>query len=497
MEEEQVSQKKEQKKVGAKTPKSVTGILGVGKDRDYFIEQLSVLLSSGMDLLAALSSIKEEVSSNRMKRELDRIYRNVEAGMPLWKALEISKVMPSYFVSLVKIGESSGMLVENLKVVSLQYQKDKSFKARVASAMVYPVFVLVITLVVGLATAILVLPRITGVYERMSVELNVFTNILIGAGNFFQNFGAVVVPVTATLVVALVYFMFFYTKTKHTGEAVLLRTPGVRQLIIEVELSRFGYILGNLLKSGVPVVDSLELLASLTSFRVYREFYKNLRSDIKDGMTFKESFEKIPKAKNLMPSSFQRLVISGEQSGGLSNSLIRMSAVYEEKIEVTSRNLTVVLEPVMLVLVWLGVVVVALGVITPMYGLIGNISNQTNPERNSDSKGTVVVQEENGGGAADELDETAYVYEDVENVGTGEGEGEVGDVGTSEEESRIEIKSTGTGFLNVRTVPGGPVTATVKPGDVYVFVDYLDGWYQIVLEDGSLGWVSEEFVNTY
>ena len=271
-----------------------------------------------------------------------------------------------------------------------------------------------------------------------------------------------------------------------------MRIPGIRSLIVEVELSRFGYILGNLLESGVPVVDSLGLLGSLTSFRVYRRFYRDLRSDIADGKTFKESFEEYKNLGKLVPSSFQRLVVSGEQSGGLSESLTRISRVYEEKIEVTSRNLTVVLEPIMLVLVWAGVVVVALGVVTPMYGLIGNISSQTTPEEVNDSQGTVVVQDEvDESSAVDELDETAYVYEDITTV--------VDEPETSEsddsDDAKVEIKETETGFLNVRSVPGGPVVTTVKPGDVYVYVDSVEGWYQIVLEDGSLGWVSDDFVN--
>ena len=466
------------------SPLKISQYFGSGRDRDYFIEQLSVLLSSGMDLLSALSSIRDEVSSRKMKQSLDQIYWNVEQGMPLWRALDQSKVMPRYFVALVKIGESSGNLVENLKIVSLQYQKDKSFRAKVGAAMVYPVFVLIVTVAVGLATSILVLPRVTGIYQRMDVELNIFTMVLIGVGNFFKSVGVVAVPAMILTLFGGVYFLFYYKKTKFVGEGILLRLPGIRSLIIEVELSRFGYIMGNLLDSGVPIVESLDLLGSLTSYRVYKRFYRGLGEEIAEGKTFKQCFQEYRGVNVLFPISFQRLIISGEQSGGLANSLSRMSEVYEEKIEVTSRNLTAVLEPLLLLLVWCGVLIVALGAITPMYGLIGNINTESSSTGNSEGSGTVVVKDESASVyTGDSEDEETYAGEES-------GEGAEGE----DEAQTLEIQETGTDFLNVRDIPGGDVVTTVIPGEVYIFVDNVSGWYQIILEDGTLGWVSAEYV---
>jgi type IV pilus assembly protein PilC len=471
---------------GLASPWRVSQYFGSGRDRDYFIEQLSVLLSSGMDLLSALSSIRDEMSSRKMKKLLNQVYWNVEQGMPLWRALEHSKVMPRYFVALVEIGESSGNLVENLKVVSLQYQKDKAFRSKVSAAMVYPVFVLIVTAAVGLATAMLVLPRITGIYQRMDVELNIFTLILIGMGNFFKSVGVVAVPAFLLLLGVALFFLFYHKKTKFVGEAVLLRLPGISPLIVEVELSRFGYIMGNLLDSGVPVVDALDLLGSLTSFRVYKRFYRALGKEIAEGKSFRQSFDRYRGVNTLFPISFQRLIISGEQSGGLSESLSRMSEIYEEKIEVTSRNLTVVLEPLLLIIVWCGVAIVALGAITPMYGLIGNISSTTSRSGQDESSGTVVVK-----------DESAAVFDgkqEDEETYASEGEG-INEDTEDENQNILEIEDTGTDFLNVRDVPGGSVVTTVTPGELYVYVDFMKGWYQIILEDGTLGWVSAEYVD--
>jgi cobalamin biosynthesis Mg chelatase CobN len=133
---------------------------GLSKDRDHFIENLSMLVLSGMPLVGALTSIVIEERNPRMKKILEGVLAEIEGGSPLWKSFERTGMFRGYTISLIRIGEESGKFAENLKVVALQEEKDREFRSKVKSALMYPVFVLVLTAVVGIGISWFILPKL-------------------------------------------------------------------------------------------------------------------------------------------------------------------------------------------------------------------------------------------------------------------------------------------------------------------------------------------------
>jgi type IV pilus assembly protein PilC len=320
-------------------------------EREYLTENLSMLVASGMGIAPALDAIKSEMSSRRMQKVLEKIKRDVESGYPIWRALDASKMFPRRAVSLIRIGEETGKLSQNLKLLAIQEQKEKTFRSKIRSAMVYPLFVLLVTSVVGIGTAWFILPRLTTVFSQLKLDLPLPTRMLIATGGFFQEYGIVAVPVFVFVLAGLLYVLFFFSQTKWLGQAVLFRLPGVSKLIQEVELSRFGYLLGTLLGAGISVVSSLDSLKEVTSFRRYNRG-----------------------SNKMIPVPIQQMIIAGEQSGNLSETLLKIGEIFESKTETSTKNLTVILEPILLVIVWLGVVGVALAIILPIYNLIGGLN---------------------------------------------------------------------------------------------------------------------------
>lgn len=341
--------------------------------KEYFIENLSTLVGSGMTMLEAIEAVKADIRSSHMRAIIDRIAENIEAGLPLWRALDESHILPLHTISLIKVGEESGKLAENLRLVSIQEEKDRSFRSKIRSAMMYPVFVLSLTLIIGVGIAWFILPKLATVFGQLKLNLPLVTRVLIDVGRFLGERGLEAVPVFILLVVGLGYLMFYSPRTKIIGQTILFSLPGIKKLIQEVELARFGYLLGTLLRAGIPVTQAIHSLTEATFFPHYKHFYEHLERSIEEGNSFQKSFAAYPHLNRLIPTPFQQLIVTGERSGNLPEMLLSMSETFENKTELTTKNLTVILEPILLVIVWLGVVSVALAVILPIYSLIGNL----------------------------------------------------------------------------------------------------------------------------
>ncbi|TSC61415.1 MAG: Uncharacterized protein G01um101472_444 [Parcubacteria group bacterium Gr01-1014_72] len=346
----------------------------LGKERGYFVENLSLLLSSGMTVLQALDSIGQELRSHRMKKLILVMSEDIESGSPLWKALLKSRLFPGHAISLIKLGEQSGKLTQNLAVVAIEQEKSRAFRDKLRSAMMYPLFVLALTIIVGTGITWFILPKLAIVFNQLKLELPLITKVLIGAGTFLGEHGAYVVPVFFFVLITLFCVVFIFSKTNFIGQRLLFSLPVVNKLIKQIELARFGYLLGTLLEAGLPPTRALESIAAATEFSLYRKFYAHVCKAVEDGNSLQKSFDLYPHSNRLVPIPVQQLIFAGERSGSLSKILLKIGTAFETRADTTTKNLTVLLEPLLLVIVWIGVVGVALAVILPIYNLIGGLN---------------------------------------------------------------------------------------------------------------------------
>ncbi|MFZ2834757.1 MAG: type II secretion system F family protein [Candidatus Moraniibacteriota bacterium] len=450
------------------------------EEKEYFIESLSMLFSSGMNIIMSLESIKKETRSAQMREIIDRLKEDVDAGLPIWKVLEEVKFFPSFIISLIMIGEKSGSLAKNLKAIAIQQKKDRVFNSKIRSAMMYPAFVLGLTLIVGIGIAWFILPRLTQVFDQLKIDLPLITRILIAFGKFIDHYGSIVIPSFVFGLILLFYFIFAFSKTKFIGQFLLFSVPAIRRLVQETELARMGYILGTLLKSGLPIRDAMTALTEASTFYKYKKLYVYLEHSVEDGNTFQQSFDGYKNSHKLVPATIQQMIMVGEESGQLPEMFISIGQNFEEKIENTTKNLTTLLEPILLVIVWLGVVAVALAVILPIYSLIGGL-NKSKGTNSKPAPITNVVEDSNA------------MDTDKDQIDT---EGEKKPEEVVPVKNRIQIIETPTGFLNVRDTPSakGKKIGKVLIGEQYVFQEEKDGWYKIVLSGETVGWVSGEYV---
>lgn len=348
---------------------------GLSKERDQFIENLSMLVLSGMSILGALSSIIKQTKSPGMKKILERIQMEIEYGSPVWKTFDETGFFKGYTISLIRLGEESGNFAENLKVVALEEEKDREFKSKVKSALMYPVFVLILTAVIGIGISWAVLPKLAKIFTDLKLTLPLITRVLMGFGLFLSKHGLIAVPLGIAVISFIAYFVFVNKKTKFIGEAIIFSIPGIKTLLMEVEVARFGYLLGTLLDAGLPITRAIDSLAGASDTIRYKKFYLALKDSIEMGNSFQNSFESYKNVDKLIPQYIQQLVVSGEQSGNLNKTLVKVGQMLEAKSDTTTKNLTIIMEPILLVIVWAGVVSVAFAVILPIYSLVGGLNN--------------------------------------------------------------------------------------------------------------------------
>ena len=170
-----------------------------------------MLVSSGMSITAALDAVLVEVRTRGIRSALRRIKEEIAAGSSLWRAVSETGLFDGYMISLIRKGEETGHLSENLNIIALQDAKDRVFKSKIRSAMMYPIFVLVLTTVIGSGIEWFILPRLSTVFAQLDVELPFLTKALIDAGSFLQEYGVFVVPVFLLFVALIIFFLFFFS----------------------------------------------------------------------------------------------------------------------------------------------------------------------------------------------------------------------------------------------------------------------------------------------
>ncbi|HEV7453920.1 MAG TPA: type II secretion system F family protein [Candidatus Saccharimonadales bacterium] len=343
------------------------------KEREFFTENLALLLKAAVPIGQAFGSLLESARSSSMKKSIIQMQADVEAGYSLSGLLERSGVVTGQTLALVQLGEQSGHLVENLELAAKQEEKRHIFRSKVRSALLYPVFVMGLTLLVGLAVAWFLLPRLAVTFSQLDVKLPLISKIFLGLGLFLKDHGFIAVPIFLIVLAAAGYLLFVAPKTKGIGTRLLFILPGISRMMREVEIAQFGYLLGTLLDAGLPVTKAIKLLADSSNAPQYRAFYEYLAASLADGFSFKQSIAQYKKVSKLFPPAVQQMVIAGERSGALSEVLLTIGRTYEQKSDITTANLEAILEPILLIMVSLGVMAVAVAVILPIYSLVGGL----------------------------------------------------------------------------------------------------------------------------
>ncbi len=346
--------------------------IGMGKEKTVFIENLAILLNSGLTVVDALNTIQLETRNKPMKKIIKKIVDDVESGIALWCAMDNQNFFSPYALALIRIGEEAGALSRNMEYLAVQQEKDRALKSKVQMAMIYPGIVLTLTAIITLGLAWFVLPQLVGILTSLDAELPLVTKIIIWVADFMKEHGIVAVPSFFAAAIMLACLCKF-TSLRGPTEQFIFMVPGIGPLAKSATIARFGVILGSLLKAGVPLVESIRSMADVTDTVYYKRFYYQLADNIEVGESFANAFKKIKGTGTLLPLSVQQLISTGEKSGKIADMLLRIADIYEKKAEEWAQKLPVILEPILLIFIGGLVGTIAFAIIVPIYSLVGSV----------------------------------------------------------------------------------------------------------------------------
>ncbi|MFH1670389.1 MAG: type II secretion system F family protein [Patescibacteria group bacterium] len=348
--------------------------IGMGKQVNLFVQSSATMLTAGLPLLDVLRVFQMETRSKPMKKMVGRIIGSVENGTPFWRAMEEQHLFTPYDLAMVRIGEEAGNLARNIQYLAEQREKDRSLRQQVKMAMIYPAIVTVMMFVIVMGLGLFVLPNLVQVLYSLNVDLPLTTRVVIYVTKVFSDHGKVFVPLIL-VGITLFFLLAKFTRFRVVSQWLVFHIPGIGRLAREATVARFGVILGGLLQAGVPFVEALESLVDVTQVISYKNFYAQILEHVKVGDTFSKGFAKIKGSERILPVSVQQLIVAGERSGSLSQSLLQISTIYEKKASETAQALPVILEPILLLFIGALVAAIAFAIIVPIYSVVGNVGN--------------------------------------------------------------------------------------------------------------------------
>lgn len=334
------------------------------KEKMLFARNLEVMIRSGMQILESLEILKKQTQSKVFIRILDQLIMDLKNGHFLSAGLERYKnIFGEFFINLIRVGEASGTLSENLKYLAEEMSKKAELQKKIKGAMVYPVIILVATFGITGILTFFVFPKILPVLKSINVQLPAITIFFIWFSEFMLAYGVWVGAGLAGLIIG-VGVLLRIKSVRAKWQAAVLSIPLVNNMIKTVNLITFSRTLGLLLRAGVKIVEALEITASTLGNAVYRGEVKKISENVRQGDAVSAHLIGKP---HLFPPLFSQMILVGENTGKLDESLVFLANFYESELDESTKAMSNFLEPALLLVMGLMVGFVALAIITPIY----------------------------------------------------------------------------------------------------------------------------------
>ncbi|MDZ4230032.1 MAG: type II secretion system F family protein, partial [Candidatus Veblenbacteria bacterium] len=335
-------------------------------EKVFFTQNLQVMVKAGISVSVALKTLAQQTTNKTFQTILMDLYQRVDKGNPLADSLALyPKVFPELFVNMVRAGEKSGKLEDVLSQLTIQLRKSHALIAKVRGALTYPVIVVFAMVGIGIAMIVLVIPKITGIFEEVSATLPLPTRILIGLSDFVIHNGILLSG--AVLIAAGLFVKLIHTgRGRFLWHGLLLKLPIMAPILRKINLAKFARTFSSLIKTEIPIVQAFEITASTLGNAHYRQAIQEAAERVKKGVQIASILSEHPK---LFPPLIVQMVSVGEETGTIDTILEELAIFYEEDVDRTMSNLTTILEPVLILMLGLGVGALAVSIILPIYTL--------------------------------------------------------------------------------------------------------------------------------
>jgi len=340
-------------------------------DKLLFAKHLAVMLKSGINIAEAIESIAISTKSNKFNKVLTQVSADIANGQSLAKALKKHpKVFSNFFVSLIEVGEGSGTLDQSLSYLAEHLAKEYALSKKIQGALLYPTIVLVAVTLVGIGMSLFVLPQLTNLFNSLDVDLPITTVILLYFSNLMKNHGIFIISSLIGIII-LLRILILQPFFRQKWDRFILSLPLFGELIVNQQVSSICRNLGIMLKSGLPITRSLAIQHESTENYVFKNYLIQLQKSVNKGKEMGKELDEGSYSK--FPEVAIKIIAVGEKTGKLDEVFLYLGDFFEEEVDNTAKNLSVILEPIVLLIIGLFVGFVALAIISPIYELTGSI----------------------------------------------------------------------------------------------------------------------------
>lgn len=337
-----------------------------------FTRELSAMVSAGVPLLRSLESLAKHSESPLLKKILESIILDVEAGAPLADAMEkFPETFSSVYVNMVRAGEAAGILDDILKRLATQQEKNATMRKKIKSAMTYPMVLVVITILAFFGLMLFVIPQIGAIIKDLGgedAELPLLTTIMLGISGAIISYWWIVLPVFGGAVFALLRWLKT-PKGKWLFHGLILKLPGIKSIVMKVAVARFARTFSALIGAGVAVLEALTVTAHAVGNVRYEAAIEDAAEQVENGATLSSIIAK----NSLFPAIVPQMLSVGEETGETDTVLVKVADFYEEEVDVAIDGLSSIIEPVMIVFMGGMVGVIAASVMMPIANLSQSI----------------------------------------------------------------------------------------------------------------------------
>lgn len=334
-----------------------------------FSKHLSLMIRAGLPIDESVGVLAGQVRG-AFRKILLTVQETVESGRPLSEAFaEHPRVFSEFFISAVRAGEQGGTLGDSLQELAEQMTKSYELTRKIRGAMTYPIIVVVAAVTLAITLALYVLPRVISLFESITVTLPLSTRILLRGSNFLVDHGVIAIPAFFGGLV-LIWRFLGLKWVKPYSHAVYLRLPFFGRFTKEYNLAVFARTMGTLLKSGINIGEAIQITSDTVKNVRFRIVLVKVREEVEKGVSMASVLADHPK---LFPPLVSHMISVGEKTGRLEETYEYITQFYEDDVDGMAKNLSTLLEPLLLIIIGLFVAGITISIIAPIYNFIGNI----------------------------------------------------------------------------------------------------------------------------
>ncbi len=337
------------------------------REVSVFYRQMSTLIGAKVSIITSMRAVADQTENIYLRTVIWGMVDDLEDGMPFSEAMAKNpSVFESLAVSMVKAGELSGNLERSIMFLADNAEKNYELNSKIKGALFYPGFVLGASVIIGFLVFTLVLPKLTAVFKDMKVEIPWYTKVLMDFGAFMSQFWWVVLIFLVAIVVGILY----YVKSedgKKEWDVIKMKIPVIGNIFKFVYLSRFSENLAVLLTGGIPIVRALVIISGVVNSTAYEAVILRAAEEVKKGGTMSSVFARSPH----FPPIVSQMIKIGEDSGKIDEVLMHIAVFYGKETDRLTRNLSTMMEPILISFLGIGVAGLVFSILMPIYNLSG------------------------------------------------------------------------------------------------------------------------------